>query len=195
MYHDRGQVVSALRANSNIECHETYLQPLPENLVNESSCHFLRSAFLSVFGLLLSCTCVLAQTSQEHVHERSHDVMPFDMSRTVHIFKMTEFGGIQRVIAKDPGAADQIALIRKHLQREAQSFGRGDYSDPAMLHGPDMPGLKELQMGASHIKISYAALPAGAEITFETADLHLLTAVHRWFGAQLSEHGADARAE
>jgi hypothetical protein len=26
-------------------------------------------------------------------------------------------------------------------------------------------------------------------------DLRLLTALHRWFGAQLSEHGADARAE
>jgi hypothetical protein len=121
--------------------------------------------------------------------------MPFDMSKTVHIFKMTESGGIQRVVAKDPGAADQIALIRKHLQHEAESFRRGDYSDPAMLHGTDMPGLKELQSGASHIKVSYASFPAGAEITFETTDLRLLTALHRWFGAQLSEHGADARAE
>lgn len=30
---------------------------------------------------------------------------------------------------------------------------------------------------------------------FSTQDRHLLTAIHRWFGAQLSEHGADARAE
>ncbi len=121
--------------------------------------------------------------------------MPFDMSKTVHIFKMTESGGVQRVVAKDPGAADQIALIRMHLQHEAESFRRGDYSDPAMLHGADMPGLKELKIGASHIKVSYTPVPAGAEITFETTDLHLLTALHRWFGAQLSEHGADAKAE
>ena len=41
----------------------------------------------------------------------------------------------------------------------------------------------------------YTALPTGAEITFETSDIYLLTAIHRWFGAQLSEHGADANSE
>ncbi len=121
--------------------------------------------------------------------------MPFDIAKTVHIFKMTETGGVQSVIAKDPGAADQIALIQQHLQHEAEKFKGGDYSDPAKLHGAGMPGLKELQAGASRIKVSYAALPQGAEIKFETSDLHLLTALHRWFGAQLSEHGADARSE
>jgi hypothetical protein len=163
--------------------------------MNENSCHILRFATWTAFVLLLNCANALAQTTQEHVHQRAHGVMPFDMSKTVHIFKMTEFGGVQRVVAKDPGAADQIALIREHLQHEAESFRRGDYSDPAMVHGPDMPGLKELQSGASHIKVSYASLAAGAEITFETTDLRLLTALHRWFGAQLSEHGADAKAE
>ena len=57
-----------------------------------------------------------------------------------------------------------------------------------------MVGLKDLQTGASRIKVSYGA-PDGAEITFATTDLHLLTALHRWFGAQLHEHGADARSE
>ena len=136
-----------------------------------------------------------AQTPQEHVHQHSHDVMPFEMSKVVHIFRMTETGGLQQVIAKDSGAADQVALIRQHLQHEAENFQRGDYSDPARLHGAGMPGLKELQAGASQIKVTYAPLPAGAEVRFETSDLHLLTALHRWFGAQLSEHGADARAE
>ena len=125
----------------------------------------------------------------------AHGVMPFDISKTIHIFKMTESGGVLRVIAKDPGATDQIALIQRHLRQEAQRFRRGDYSDPAKLHGADMPGLQDLQAGAAHINVSYAALDNGAAITFETADLHLLTALHRWFGAQLSEHGADARAE
>ena len=145
--------------------------------------------------LLIACTTVFAQTRQEHVHQMAHSVMPFDVSKTIHIFKMTESGGEQRVIAKDPGATDQIALIQHHLQHEAERFQHGDYSDPAMLHGADMPGLEDLEKGASRIKVSYAALPSGAEIMFETTDLHLLTAVHRWFGAQLSEHGADARPE
>ena len=149
---------------------------------------------IAIFLLIGSAT-VFAETRQEHVHQMAQGVMPFDMSKTIHIFKMTESGGVQRVVAKDPGATDQIALIRQHLKHEAEKFQHGDYSDPATLHGADMPGLKDLQAGASRIKVSYAALPSGAEITFETTDLHLLTALHRWFGAQLSEHGADAKSE
>jgi hypothetical protein len=145
--------------------------------------------------LLIVCSTVSAQTKQENVHQMAHSVMPFDISRVTHIFKMTESGGVQQVIAKDPGATDQIELIRQHLRHEAMKFQQGDYTDPATLHGADMPGLKELQAGSSHIKVTYAPLPNGAEITFETNDLHLLTAVHRWFGAQLSEHCADAKAE
>jgi hypothetical protein len=121
--------------------------------------------------------------------------MPFDMSQTVHIFRMTEQGGVQRVVTRDSSAKEQVALIQQHLKHEAERFQQGDYSDPGMLHGTDMPGLKELQTGGSKIKVSYLALPEGAEITFSTDDRHLLTAIHRWFGAQLSEHGADAKAE
>ena len=158
----------------------------------------LRHFRSTLFGLslaLFSCTGALAQSVQQHVHQMSHSVMPFDMARTVHIFRMTESGGVQRVVAKVPGAADQIALIRQHLQHEAENFQRGNYSDPEMLHGSDMPGIKELKSGAPQIKVTYTAIPEGAEITFQTSDIHLLTAIHRWFGAQLSEHGADARAE
>ena len=162
--------------------------------MNERSRRIVRLATCSAF-LLLNCASVLAQTTQEHVHQMAHGVMPFDVSRTLHIFTMTESGGVERVVSRDPSASDQIALIRQHLQHEAERFRHGDYSDPATLHGADMPGLKELQIGASNIKVSYASLPEGAEIRFETTDIHLLTALHRWFGAQLSEHGADARAE
>ena len=152
------------------------------------------AAPLCVFLLLTATTAVVAQTQQEHVHGMSHSVMPFDISKAVHIFAMTEFGGIERVVVKDKRYADQIAVIRQHLRMEADRFQRGDYSDPAMLHGTDMPGLRELRLGARQITVRYSDLPEGGEIRFETADPHLLTAIHRWFGAQLSEHGADAKA-
>lgn len=150
---------------------------------------------LTAIFMLIGTTSVYAGTRQEHVHQMAHSVMPFDISKTVHIFKMTESGGVQKVLAKDPGATDQIALIQLHLQHEARMFQQGNYSDPEKLHGAEMPGLKDLEAGASHIKVSYEAVPSGAEIRFETTDPHLLTAIHRWFGAQLSEHGADARSE
>jgi len=145
--------------------------------------------------VLSSSSGVIAQTPQEHVHGMSHSVMPFDMAKTMHVFKMTESGGVERVIVNDKSYADQVVLIQQHLREETGRFQHGDYSDPAKLHGVTMPGLKELQLGAQRVKVSYSDLPDGAEITFETTDLHLLTAIHRWFGAQLSEHGADAKAE
>ena len=40
--------------------------------------------------LLLSSSATFAQAPQERVHEMSHSVMPFDMSKTIHVFKMTE---------------------------------------------------------------------------------------------------------
>ncbi len=136
-----------------------------------------------------------AETTQEHVHHMSHDVMPFEMAKTLHIFKMTETGGVQKVIARDPQATDQIALIRRHLQHEAARFQRGNFGDPAALHGVDMPGLKELEARASEIKVEFAELPTGAQLRFTVPDVALLTSLHRWFGAQLSQHGADAKAE
>lgn len=149
----------------------------------------------SVFALLLINGGVTAQTQQQHVHDMSHGVMPFDVAKTVHIFRMTESGGVERVVVKDKSDADQVLLIQQHLRKEAGRFQHGDYSDPAMLHGASMPGLKELQLGAKGVKVSYSELADGAEIAFRTTDPHLLTAIHRWFGAQLSEHGSDAKPE
>ena len=152
-------------------------------------------AMVTAVILLFSHSGTSAETKQEMVHHMSHHVMPFDISKTIHVFRMTESGGVQKVLARDPSETDQILLIRKHMSHEAEKFGRGDYTDPTKLHGADMPGLAELRANPSKVKVSYSELPEGAQLTFETKDLSMLTAIHRWFGAQLSEHGADARAE
>ncbi len=152
-------------------------------------------ALITAVILLLVHAPILAETTQEMVHHMSHRVMPFDMSKTIHVFRMTESGGVQKVLARDPGETGQIVLIRQHLRHEAKKFAQGDYSDPTKLHGSDMPGLAELRANAAQVKVAYAELPTGAQLTFATKDLSMLTAIHRWFGAQLSEHGADARAE
>ena len=147
-------------------------------------------------ALFVSPAAVFAQAMQEHVHEHAGDVMPFDMAKTVHVFHMTDDGGVQRVVLRPESKdAEQVHLIQHHLMMEAMRFQKGDYSDPARLHGPAMPGLRELQARASRIKVSYQELPDGAEIRFRAHDIGTITAIHRWFGAQLSEHGADARAE
>jgi hypothetical protein len=151
---------------------------------------------LAAAALVVSSFAAPAQSVQEHVHGQGHEVMPFDLAKTVHIFRMTEDGGIQKVVVRgdtaDPG---QVRRIQRHLAMEASEFQRGNFGDPAHLHGPGMPGLAELQAGAPRMQITYRPLPNGGEIRFRAKDIKLVTAVHRWFGAQLSEHGADARAE
>lgn len=55
-----------------------------------------------------------------------------------------------------------------------------------------MPGLSEVKAGASRIRIQYDALPNGAQIKYTTNDPKLIDAVHRWFAAQVSDHGNHA---
>jgi hypothetical protein len=148
------------------------------------------AAFVALTG-----TLALAQTKQDHIHERGQTVMPFDLTRTTHIFRMTDTGGVQSVVVKDTADKDQIRLIRQHLRHAAAAFARGDYADPKSLHGATMPGLSELESNHAEITVTYSELPLGAALDFTTRDQHLVTAIHRWFGAQLSEHGADARPE
>jgi hypothetical protein len=52
---------------------------------------------------------------QETVHDMGSNVLPFDLSQTTHIFEMTEHGGVQQVIAKDPNDSEQIALIMANI--------------------------------------------------------------------------------
>ena len=138
---------------------------------------------------------VMAQSLQEHVHGHGHDAMPFDLARTLHIFLMTEDGGVQQVVTRgDVADAEQVKLIQHHLTMEAAAFQKGNFADPAQLHGETMPGLQELRSGARRIQVAYRSLPNGAEIRFKSNDIRLITAIHRWFGSQLSEHGADAQA-
>ena len=132
---------------------------------------------------------------QKYMPHVSQSIMPINVAKTVRIFKMTESGGVQRVIVKNRDDADQVTLIQQNLREEADRFQHGDYSDFAALHRTDKPEPKDIQPGAQQAKVSYATLSDGAEIIFETTDLHLLTAIHRWFGSQLSEYGADAKAE
>jgi hypothetical protein len=151
---------------------------------------------LAVASVVAFASPTPAQTLQEHVHAHGHEVMPFDLGKTVHVFRMTEDGGTQMVIVRgEAPQPEQVHLIQQHLQMEAAEFQKGNFADPTHLHGSTMPGLREMQEGAARMQITYAALANGAEIRFRTTDIKIITAVHRWFGAQLSEHGADARTE
>jgi hypothetical protein len=51
-----------------------------------------------------------------------------------------------------------------------------------------MPGVKELSAGAKQVRFSYQDLPKGGQIDYTTDVPVLITAIHSYFDAQLSDH-------
>ena len=119
-------------------------------------------------------------------------VMPFDLDKTKHYFEKSDTGGVQTVVALVSSDADQVRLVREHLHEIQIEFSAGRFDDPMAIHGADMPGVKALSEGAARLEISYADVDGGGQITYRTDDDTLVTALHDWFDAQLSDHGTDA---
>ena len=67
---------------------------------------------------------------QAQVADAGSQVMPFDLNRTTHVFAELPDGGRQTVTADTPKDVEQIALIRQHLQDEAEKFRRADSVTP-----------------------------------------------------------------
>jgi hypothetical protein len=126
------------------------------------------------------------------VAERGASVMPFDLDATTHRFEPRTDGLVQTVVADSGGDDRQVELVREHLSAEAERFRRGDFGDPAAIHGHEMPGLAELAAGAARIDISYVDVPAGGRITYTTDDPDLVEALQLWSDAQVSDHGGHA---
>jgi hypothetical protein len=118
--------------------------------------------------------------------------MPFDLDATTHRFEPTANGLVQTVVADDRDDERQVALIREHLEAERRRFERGDFSDPARIHGADMSGLATLQARATEIDISYTEVAAGAHLLFVSDDADLIDALHEWGRAQTADHGSHA---
>lgn len=132
---------------------------------------------------------------QTKVARLGADVMPFSLRATTHIFTKTAQGGTQRVVANKPSDATQVRLVREHLHDIQTQFRKGDFSGPSHIHGMDMAGLAQLKAATpGQVSIAYQDVVGGAELTYRTADPKLVSALHTWFDAQLSDHGTDAMA-
>jgi hypothetical protein len=129
----------------------------------------------------------------DEVQRRGAQVMPFSLEQTIHIFTKTDKGGVQQVIAKENADAEQIGLIQAHLSKISSQFKQGDFSEPAKIHGDDMPGLATLrQAGPGQISIEYKELRNGAQISYSAEDPNLIEPIHQWFDAQLTDHARHA---
>jgi hypothetical protein len=152
-----------------------------------------RLATLVVAGLVTLSGCSGAgATRQQEVAERGAEVMPFDLDATTHRFVPLPDGLEQSVVADDASDAMQVNLIREHLRAEQHRFERGDFADPAHIHGDDMPGLATLQARAADIQVSFSEVPDGGRLLLSTREPELVDALHAWGRAQVSDHGAHA---
>ncbi len=153
---------------------------------------------LAIFGLVMmglsaatiAGTAPDSDSRQGQVARQGASVMPFDLARTTHFFDDTASGGIETVTARNADDHGQIALIRSHLALEAKRFAGGDFSDPAKIHGADMPGLASLAAAHGKLQVTYQRLPAGASLAYASHDSAVVAAVHQWFAAQRFDHGA-----
>jgi hypothetical protein len=129
---------------------------------------------------------------QDEVRSKGGDVMPFALDQTVHVFEKNDAGGVQRVLVRG-NSDEQRRMIRGHLRDIATSFAQRDFDKPMHIHGADMPGLAEMKTaGANELEVIYSELPDGAQIIYRSSSPRLVAAIHRWFDAQLSDHGKDA---
>ena len=151
------------------------------------------------FAVLCSVS-LITMAAQGEPNQRQTDiaaqgamVMPFNIHNSTHVFLKTADGGTQQVLAKDASDKDLIAAIRMHLGTEAGRFKQGNYSDPMKIHGMDMPGVQYLsKVKPGEIGICYRDIPNGGEIRYSGKDAVTVDAIHKWFDAQLSDHGEDA---
>jgi hypothetical protein len=123
--------------------------------------------------------------------QRGAQARPFSLEQTTHVFTKTADGGIRRIVVKENASSEQLGLIRAHLLEISRRFAQCDFSDPAKIHGADMPGLAALrEANPGQISVEYEELPNGAQIGYSAEDPALIQASHQWFAAQLKD---DAR--
>lgn len=146
-----------------------------------------------VAALVLGAACTSqpqgSAARRAEVAARGAAVMPFDLSRTKHVFEDRPDGGLQTVTANDAADSQQVRLVREHLEAEAARFSRGDFADPMAIHGHTMPGVAELRQGFRQVRVRFAAIVGGATLRYTTTDSAMLAALHRWFEAQRTDHG------
>ncbi len=131
---------------------------------------------------------------QADVSARGGQVMPFSLAATEHVFTLNASGGVQQVVARNAGDAQQVTLVRQHLREIREQFLKGDFSGPSHIHGANMPGLAQLKAARpGQLTIAYQDIPAGAQLSYTTTETNLVAALHQWFNAQLADHGPDAR--
>ncbi len=172
----------------------TALHQRTQRLTTVLACLAFACASAALFASAPETPAPTDAQRQQQVRENGSKVMPFSLDQTRHTFEKNDTGGVQRVRASNADA-DQVAMIRSHLHSIEKSFSARDFSAPAHIHGADMPGMAEMKAAKpDELTVAYSDLDDGAELDYASHSPAIIAAIHRWFDAQLADHGADATA-
>jgi hypothetical protein len=124
---------------------------------------------------------------------RGAQVMGFDQEKTTHHFLLFADGGAIDVSANDKndGREEMMATrdaIREHLPHIARMFGDGDFSNPMLIHGSNVPGTKELAALKARVKYVYMDTQRGGRVDITTTDPAALAALHTFLRFQIADH-------
>lgn len=130
-------------------------------------------------------------TADSHSHDvdsRGARAMGFEHTKTAHHFLLRKDGGVIRVEANDAADEASRGSIRKHLATIAQSFSKGDFQIPMLVHDQNPPGVEVMKRRKSAIQYRYVDLPGGAEVVISSADAKAIAAIHEFLRFQIKEH-------
>lgn len=127
------------------------------------------------------------------MNARGAQVMGFDQMKTTHHFLLFADGGAIDVSANDKndGRDEMMATrdaIRDHLPHIAMMFGAGDFSNPMLIHGSNVPGTKELAALKTKVVYKYLDTERGGRVNITTADPAALAALHAFLRFQIADH-------
>lgn len=126
------------------------------------------------------------------VQARGAAVMGVDQGTSTHVFEDRPDGGRIVYTADDSTDSAAVATIRAHLRDLAVAFAAGDFSQPARVHGREVPGTAVLSARRTAVRYAATDRAAGAELRITTTDPEALAAVRTFLQFQRDDHRAGA---
>lgn len=147
------------------------------------------ASFLCLFALTAVAAPVAAPAARQPA---SAPATPFNAQNSTQVFQMSQSGGIQQIVAKDPNDKALIAAIRAYLESQADRFGSGNYSGPMKIEGKDVPTAQYLKaVTPGQMSIIYRNVGSGAAVDYVGKDAATVAAIHAWFDELLSDDEDD----
>ena len=114
--------------------------------------------------------------------QRGDQGMGFSHSMTGHHFHLCSDGGVIEVESNSPDDDASKGVIRRHMQKIADMFARGDFSLPMFIHDTVPPSVETITMKHLKDQITYMAekTARGAQMRIATRSPQALIAVHQF---------------